>query len=103
MPDNPNTWAKLFNSLPPEVTSTALAVVIAVFRVVYDREETDKTRIFLEATLCGFLTLTAVSLVKAMGYDGEWANFIGGFIGFSGSSYIRQVATSVITRKADKL
>lgn len=103
MPDNPNTWAKLINSIPPEFTATLLAFFVAVVRVIYDKEETNPMRVFLEATLCGLLTLSAVSAVHAMGYSGDWDNFIGGFIGFSGSAYIRNLAMNIISRKSDKL
>lgn len=106
MPENPNTWTTIvnvFKQLPPEAMSTIMAIVIAVLRVVYDREETSVMRTILEASLCGFLAMMAVSLAKGLGLGTEWLPFIGGFIGFAGSSYIRNLAESVISRKADKL
>ena len=103
MPDNPNTWAKLINSIPPGFTAPLLAFFVAAVRVVYGKEETRPARIFLEAALCGLLTVSAVSAVRALGYSGDWDNFIGGFIGFAGSDYIRNMATNFITRKSEKL
>ncbi|BFT30386.1 hypothetical protein D210916BOD24_15620 [Alteromonas sp. D210916BOD_24] len=69
-----------------------LAVITALFRVVYDKEETSFVRILLESVLCGALAVVAGSGVNALGLDQEWTVFIGGVIGFVGSQSIRSYA-----------
>lgn len=97
----PSTMFEEFKEIPPVLLSVLLAVVIALLRVVYDKEETSAVRIGLEAVLCGALAVVGASGVEAMGLDQNWTVFIGGVIGFVGSQSIRSFANTFIDRKAN--
>lgn len=84
---------------PPILMSTVLAIVIAILRVVYERQETSALRMILEAVLCGALALMAGSAIKALGMSEDWTLFAGGAIGFVGSQSIRAYADSFINSK----
>ena len=79
-----------------------MSFVIAVLRVVYDKEELTVFRILLEALLCGALTATIGSAMIALGYDQQWYLAIGGTVGFMGTQSIRALAYKVINRKVGK-
>ncbi|QPG06963.1 phage holin, lambda family [Salinimonas marina] len=87
---------------PPTVISAALAVVISILRVIYDKEETSFVRILLESALCGALAVVAGSGVTALGLDQDWTIFIGGSIGFIGSQSIRAYADLFLKKKANE-
>ncbi|WP_269519469.1 phage holin, lambda family [Alteromonas sp. BMJM2] len=97
----PTKMLEQFKEIPPALLSVLLAVVIALLRVIYDKEETSAIRIGLEAILCGALAVAAASGVEAMGLDQNWTVFIGGVIGFVGSQSIRSYANIFISRKAN--
>lgn len=105
-----NTWCFMkrkhivldnFKDIPPQVHGMMLAVIVAIIRVIYDREETSCTRMFLEAILCGLLTLTAGTAVQAMGLNQNWVLVCGGVIGFMGSQAIRAFASKYINKRVD--
>lgn len=99
MPDNPSNWLTLLNNVPPQVSAAIMAMVMAVLRVVYDREETKPIRVVLEALICGALSLTASSGVLALGLSIHWAMFAGGVIGYFGSTTVRTFAVKLINRR----
>ena len=88
-------------NLPPEVGGILFAIVVAILRVIYGKEETKLSRILLESLICGGLTLTVTSAIAAMGYDDQWMFFAGGSIGFMGSQFVRAIAMKVINKKAE--
>lgn len=85
--------------IPPSLAGVLMAVVVAVIRVIYDKEETSFVRIALESVLCGALALTAGSAINALGYDQNWTLFAGGMIGFMGSQSIRAIANRFINKR----
>ena len=91
--------SKTIETLPPWVGGALMSIIVAVLRVVYDKEETSAVRILLEGLLCGALTLTAGSAVAAMGMPHEWYLFCGGVIGFIGSQSIRNLAMKILNKK----
>jgi len=99
MPDNPNTWTDILNNLPPQISGVLMAMFIAVIRILYDNEETKPMRVFLEALLCGALSLAASSGILAMGLDINWAVFVGGSIGYFGSASVRDFALNFLDKK----
>lgn len=103
MPDNPNTWYNLINKVSPEFVGAILAMIVAVIRVIYDKEETKPMRVVLEALLCGLLSLTASSAITAMGLDTQWAVFTGGVIGYFGSTAVKSLAYKLIDNKITKV
>ena len=90
-----------FNRLPPELAGVLMAMVIAVIRVIYDKEDARPVRVMLEAFICGGLSLTASSAIIAMELDVNWAIFAGGTIGYFGSATVRQFALKLLRRKID--
>lgn len=106
MPDkDPNIWAVLLatlQSLHPSVQGAFMATFIALLRVVYDGQETNRTRMFLEAAICGCLSLSCSSALGWFGAPDTVAIAIGGGIGFIGVTKIREMALSWLSRRANK-
>lgn len=103
MPDNPNTWMQVINSvgayishIPAAVLGAFMAAIVAVLRVVYDQQETKPMRIGLEGTLCGLLTLSAGSVIQWLNMPESIAIGLGGFIGFVGVVKLREWADSYL-------
>lgn len=86
-------------NIPPEAGGVIFAIIVAVARVIYDKEETKISRVLLESLICGGLTLTATSAIAALGYDDQWMFFAGGSIGFMGSQAVRAIAMKLINKK----
>ena len=99
MPDNLRSWVTVINEMPPEYAGFLMAAIIAVLRVIYDHQETKPSRVFLEALICGGLSLTASSGILALHLDTHWAVFVGGTIGYLGSATIRAIALKIIKKK----
>lgn len=97
----PSQMLDHIKEIPPTILSMVLAIVIALLRVIYDKEETSFVRMLLESVLCGALAVVAASGVNALGLDQDWTVFIGGVIGFVGSQSIRSYADVFINRKAN--
>lgn len=70
-----------------------LAVLLAVFRTSKKYGKAD----WLEALICGALTLAAASLLEWMKFPSSLAIAIGGVIGFKGSHW----TNAIIDRKLD--
>jgi lambda family phage holin len=87
------------NGLPPAIAGAMMSMVISTIRVLYDGKETKALRIFLEAILCGALSLTASAGISAMGLNVNWSVFAGGLIGYLGSNTVRYIAWNLITKK----
>ncbi len=99
MVEDSGTIASFFNKLPPEIIGVLMAMFIAILRVIYDKEETSPMRITLESLLCGALSFTANFGIIAMGLDSNWSVFIGGSIGYFGSTTVRAVAIRFLKNK----
>lgn len=102
MPHDPQNWLDIIKHMPPWLGGMLMAMVIAVLRVVYDKEETHFTRVLLEAFICGSLTLAFGSGADAMGMGDGWHLFIGGLVGFLGSQAIRRLAYRAINSRIGK-
>ena len=77
-----------------------MSIFMAVLRIVRDKEESKIFRIAVEALLCGAITFTIGSGVKALGYEG-WDLFIGGTVGAFGSQYVRAFGQAWVKRKVE--
>lgn len=86
-------------NLPPEAGGAIFAIIVAILRVIYGKEETKFSRILLESLICGGLTLTVTSAIAALGYSDQWMFFAGGSIGFMGSQAVRAIAVKLINKK----
>lgn len=102
MPDSGKGIIEALNNLPPEAAGALMSMFIAIVRVIYDNKETSKMQIFLEALICGGLSLTASYGIMAMDLNINWAIFAGGTIGYFGSASVRQVALILINKKVDQ-
>ena len=76
-----------------------MSIIMAVLRIVRDKEESKIFRIAVEALLCGAITFTIGSGVKALGYEG-WDLFVGGTVGAFGSQYVRDLGYAWAKSKA---
>ncbi|MGH1461230.1 MAG: phage holin, lambda family [Neptuniibacter sp.] len=83
----------------PGIMGAMLAMVMAVLRVIYDRQETSMVRIVLEALLCGFLCLTAHAGITAAGLNNDWTLFVGGTIGYFGSTQVKLIAYKALNKR----
>lgn len=106
MPDkDPNIWAALLatlQSLHPSIQGAMMATVIALLRVIYDGQETSRTRMFLEAAICGCLSLSCSSALGWFGAPEHVAVALGGGIGFIGVTKLRDMALGWLSRRANK-
>ena len=73
---------------------------MAVLRIVHNKKKSKIFRITVKALLCGAITFTIGSGVKALGYEG-WDLFIGGTVGAFGSQYVRALGQAWVKRKAE--
>lgn len=92
-------WAA---SLPPEWQGFIMSFVISILRVIYDAKETRPMRIFLEALICGGLSLCASTVISWLGLPQSLSIAAGGAIGFIGVMKIRQLALRYFNTKAGK-
>lgn len=61
MPEKPDTWAALWVALSnPLWQGAIMAILISCLRVLYDAKETSKSRIVIEALICGGLALSEI-------------------------------------------
>lgn len=95
---DPNDWTGLINSVPPAIWGAIMAVIVAILRVLYDDEETNRMRVFLEASICGCLSLSASGALEYFGAPDKIAIAIGGGIGFVGVTKLRQVLVAWLDR-----
>ncbi|RMQ98467.1 Holin [Pseudomonas savastanoi pv. glycinea] len=104
MPDKPDSWAALWVALSnPLWQGAIMAVLISFLRVLYDAKETSKSRIVLEALICGALSLVASSLIEWMEWPPSLSVAAGGSIGFLGVTAIRELVARFIGRKVDSV
>ena len=111
-------FAQWLQSIPPYLMGPVMAFIVAIVRAMYDRKESDKLRAFLDAVLCGFLTVTAMAAliflvpekylivdptnpVSQMYRDALMyaCAGIGGAIGFIGAEKIRELALRFLRNK----
>jgi len=92
----------MFEKIPPEFQAIALAVLIAIVRVIYDKEETKWERVISEAFICGCLTKAVYHAILALSLSPDWAVFCGGLIGFLGTYTVRGIALKSINKKVEK-
>lgn len=78
--------------IPPEWQGFIMSFFIAILRVIYDAKETRPMRIFLEALICGGLSLCASTVIGWAGLPQSLSVAAGGAIGFIGVMKIREIA-----------
>ena len=98
----PDRIVQALNNLTPATAGLLMALFVSILRIVYDDKDARFTRILLESTICGALTITINSGVMAMGFGPSWAVFIGGTVGYLGSSKIRIIAVALISKRTSQ-
>ncbi len=98
----PDRIVQALNSLNPAAAGILMALFVSLLRIVYDDRDTKPIRIMLESTICGALSLTINSGVMAMGFGAHWSVFIGGTVGYIGSTKIRAIALSMLSNHINK-
>ncbi|KLU14049.1 holin [Xenorhabdus sp. GDc328] len=100
MKENPDLWADMLNGLKnswPQISGSALAIVICYGRLIYDGVER-KNR-WVEALLCGALSWSVSSGLEMFGIPISFAPAIGGTVGFIGVEKIREFAVRAINKR----
>lgn len=102
MNEHTDTLASLvgwLQSISPALAAVVLSVVTAGLRVVYGGGT--YRQMFLEAMLCGAVTLALVPLLQWLGMPDNMATFAGGMTGFVGVEELRRWAIRLGQRKAE--
>ena len=102
MQEGHNAILAIVANLSLETKGVIVAVIIAIMRVIYDKDETRPARILLESLICGALSYATSSGIMAAGLDSQWSVFAGGMIGYIGSTTVREVALRLLNKKIDK-
>ncbi|MCZ0823695.1 phage holin, lambda family [Dickeya solani] len=100
MQNNIHTWADVWEMLrmwwngDVPLGGVVLSIVITILRVAYSGG--GRKKMWIEAALCGALTLTAVSSLEYFELPKTLTMAIGGGIGFIGVEQIRSVALRIL-------
>lgn len=87
----PNNWQALLDlllGLWPQIYAAGLAMLIALVRAIHAGGRPMKS--FLEAVLCGFLTLSLMPLMEYFGMPQNMAVAAGAAIAFLGVEWVRE-------------
>lgn len=87
--------------IPPQWQGFLMAFVISILRVIYDGKESRPMRIFLEALICGGLSLCASTVISWLGLPQSLSVAAGGAIGFMGVMKVRQLALKYFNIKVN--
>lgn len=84
--------------IPPQLLGIVMAFSMSLLRVFYDKKKISIKTMFIEAFICGGLSLAVGSAILAMGLDYRWIFFASGFIGHLGSDVVRGLSLTFIKR-----
>ncbi len=93
----------MLEKIPAELVGFSLAVFLAIVRIWGDERDNKFMRILIESVICGGLSVSLSFAVLAMGMSVYWSAFIGGMIGYLGSTTIHALAVKIIHSKIDKM
>lgn len=96
--EKPQLIEVFIKTLSPESQGAIMAGIIAVIRLLYDGKE-KPLRIFLEALLCGALSLCASSLLSIFDWHPSVSVAVGGSIGFLGVTHLRFLLLKLLKGK----
>lgn len=97
-------WNHLTDRLTPEELGAIMAFMLAILRILGEKEDKKFTlrrvyRMFIEGLTCSALTIAAIPVVGAFGLDPQINVAVGTFIGYVGSQTIRLAAVSFLNKK----
>lgn len=88
-----------WRSVDPAIVAPILAMVTAIFRIIYDRQETRLFRALTEAVLCSLLAVGVGAALRAAGVtDPNWQLAAGSLVGLMGVDFVRAAASRVVVR-----
>lgn len=96
-------WSAFWDGLPDPVKASIFGTLVAWVRVLYDDKEPRHMRRFLEGLLCGLIALAVSSGAEVIGAPAGAGTVVGGMIGLFGADKVREWATGIAQRRADKL
>lgn len=82
----------------PTIYGVILAILIAYARLIYDG--VDRKNRWIEAMLCGALTLPVSNALEFFGVSASLAPAVGGAVGFIGVNKIREIAIRFLNKRA---
>lgn len=94
-------YIKSISNMSPTAAGALLAMFIAIVRALYDNKEAKTFRVFLEAMLCGSLSLAVSYGIEAAGLDPKYSVFLGGLIGYLGANKVRVLILKYIHKKSE--
>lgn len=96
---DPNLWHALLAYIAtawPQVYASGLAFVVGLIRSLHAGNPARKS--WLEAILCGCLTLTAFPVLHYWGLPADLAAAIGGVVAFKGTEWFGQRADQIFDK-----
>lgn len=96
---DPSFWQAVLTYIAtmwPQVYASGLAVVVALIRSLHAGNTARKS--WLEAVLCGCLTLTVFPVLRYLGLPIDLAAAIGGVIAFKGTEWFAHRADEIFDK-----
>lgn len=87
MPPDSSLWQQLYELLH-EIRHFILSFVLAVLISILSTSHKHGSIDWIEALICGFLTLACASTLNYLNLPSELSIFLGGFVGFKGSLWV---------------
>lgn len=85
--------------IPAPVGGALMSFVVALLRILYDRDGTPWQRIGIESLLCGAISFGACSGLQYFSLPAGVSVFVGSMIGLLGVEFVRAVARRSINKR----
>lgn len=100
----PDTYAVIWQWLQTNLNGASIfsfmmTFFIALFRICYVSKEQSKTRVFVEAVLCGLIAVASESVLEYLGFPAKLAVAVGAIIALFGIDEIRSLAKIYLKKK----
>lgn len=87
-----------FGVAPEWLKSSLFSFAVAFIRITNDGSQKGIRR-FLEALLCSMVTVTLYNISMALGMNESIGVGIGGFVGWFGTTYVRELVRKLVSKK----